>query len=355
MKAKIIGILVCLMLMTAFLTTAQDVGNIPVKNESDENEPISFYDVEVPVWEVGYKWTYKIDRFILDFEYSGLGLYMDVKTDELSIEVTDDTGDYYNVSFEAGISGFFWTAFDLGDGLINISFELKSATIEGYMLFNKNDLGIKRINPKIYGTLDIDIKEQPYIKLPFKLHKEIVITIDLEIVLENPFPPIIKFPFNVSDCWGLPSDIIKLVGGTIESPLFEKIDDINRNFVNPILVLLNDTINGDTIARLLEFSNILKDILPIINITYILEKYLDIILEFTTPEIPQIICCFGKDMVTVPAGTFDCYNISLLSTNLANMYYDDTEVKNIVKVTGNLKDIFPSIPDVNIELISYET
>lgn len=354
MKAKIFGILVSLMLMTAFLTTAQNVENIQVKNESEEINEISFEQIQAPVWEVGYDWTYKIDRFILDFEDSGLSVYVDIKIDNFYVEVTKVTEDDYELAFEAGVTGTFWIDFDLGDGPINISFDLKSATIEGTILLNKTDLGIKQIHPRIYGTLDIKIEEQPYIKFPFKLSKDIVGTIDLEIVMGNVLP-IIKFPFEMGIPWGIPETTFT-VGGTIESPLFEDIDNINRKVVNPLLTIINNTVNLDIIERLKEFSDILLDVLPIINISKILNDYLDMEIEFIIPSSGlDLICCLDKDIITVPAGTFECYNISLAGTYLTNMYYNDTEVKNIVKVVGNLQDIFPSISNINVELISYNT
>ncbi len=353
MKAKIFGILVCIMLMTAFLTTAQDVKNLPVEQKSDENIPISFNQVEAPIWEEGYSWTYKIYRFNIDFIDQDIRLYTDLKIDNLYLEVIKVTEDSYELEFEGKTIGSFWIAFDLGDGPINISVELISTTIAGTMLLNKTDLRIKQIHPKIYGTIDVKIEEQPYINFPFNLHKEIIGTIDLEIVMENPYPPIIKFPFEIGEYWGLPATNFTF-DGIIESPLLDSIDGFNR-IINPILKIINDTISGPKISMLLEFSNILLDILPIINISYILSEYLGMINVVEIPAVPQIICCLGKDIVTVPAGTFECYNISLGGTNIANIYYNDTEVKNIVKVIGNFQDVIPSIGNILAELIAYNT
>ena len=72
MKNKIIGILVCLMLMTTFLTAAQNTENISVKYESEENNSISFNEGDVPVWKVGDKWIYNIDVFSIDFSRSNI-------------------------------------------------------------------------------------------------------------------------------------------------------------------------------------------------------------------------------------------------------------------------------------------
>jgi hypothetical protein len=355
MKSKIVGILVCIMLMTTFITTAQDVENIYVKNESEENEPISFNLVEAPVWEEGYSWTYKIHRFKIDFEKENLTVYMDLKMDNLFLEVIQVTEDYYELEFDGGSTGSFWIAFNFDEGPINISFELKSTTIEGTILLNKTDLKIIEFNPRIYGHLDVKIEEQPFIDFPFKLHKDIIGTIDLQIIMENLYTPIIKFPFQIGEFWGLPGTNFTL-DGTIESPTLDKIDNWNL-VINPILKWLYEKFGWSWLEELIEFSDILLDILPIIDISYVLEKYvgIDNVFKIPTSPPPPKICCLGKDIITVPAGTFECYDISILGTNLAHIYYNDTEVKNIVKVVGNFQEIIPSVSDVLMELISYNT
>ena len=352
MKMKIVSIFVCLMLMTVSLTAAHDVENIPVTHESDIIEPISFNKVDTPVWDVGYKWTYKINRFIIDFDEPDLSFDMNIKIDNLPLEVITVTGDFYELTFNTNINGYIWIIFDLGDGPINISFDFKSTTIEGTMLSMKTDLGLKEIHATISGTIDIKIVEQPYIQLPFKLQKKIDGKIDFDIVMENARQPIVKYPFELLEFWGLPAENFTL-DGTIESPLLDKIDLINRRFVNPLLNILNSTINGPTIERLFYFSNILKDILPIIDICKILTDYMGRGCEFKIPAVPEIICCLPKESVTVPAGTFDAYNISIVIGKLGTIFYNET-IGGIVKATGNFQEIFPSVSNIEAELISYE-
>jgi len=352
MKMKIISIFIFLMLITAFLTTAQDVENIPVTHESDENEPILFNQVGTPVWEVGYKWRYKINSLNVDFEEEGISLHMYVEIDNLSLEVTKDTGDFYELTFKSTIIGSFWIIFDLGQGPINVSFDLKGSTIEGTILSRKADLGLKEIHVTILGSIDVEIVDQPYITMPFRLHQEIEGTINLDIVMEEPRQPILKFPFEIFEYWGLPADNYTL-GGTIESPLLDQIDNLNRKYVNPILNFLNNTFNGPRIERLYEFSNILKDIFPIIDICQVLTDYLNRSCEFNISEVDPIIFCIGKEEVTVPAGTFEAYNVSIALGELGIIFYNET-IGAIVKVIGNFEAIFPSINNLNVELISYD-
>ena len=352
MKTKIIGILICLMLMTTFLTHAQNIENNSVVDESTKNAPISNYDVEAPVWELGCKWCYKINKFIIDFKDPDLSLYADIKFDDFCLEVTDITEEYYELTFDSLCNGTFWIYFDLGNGIINISTKLQNIDFDGTIILNKTTMGIKELHPTISGIFDVEITDQPYIEFPFKLHKKELVTIDLDIVFDDAHRPIVKFPFNIFDCWGLPAGNFTL-DGTISSPLLDKIDKLN-DIIRPILIFLNKTINGPTIERLLEFSNILDDILPEIPICYVLTKYLGREnCVFNIPEVPEeppIICCLGKDLITVLAGTFDCYNITIAL--MANLYYNTT-IGAIVKFVGNLQDIIPSITNIEIELIDY--
>jgi len=350
MKKKIIGILVCLMLTTTFLTAAQNTENLSVKYESEEKNSILFNEGDVPVWKVGDKWTYNIDVFSIDFSQSNMSINIDAKIEDLSLEVAEVTTDFYKLNFTSDISGSYEIKIDFGDGPINITGELEKTTIKGFIIYNKTDLGIKQINVEISGKLTVKI-EQPYIKLSFLPKFPIRATITLEIILENPIP-LIDFPLNETKCWGLPSTNFT-VDGTIESPWLRLFDKLNRLF-NPLIPILENITKKD-LSELKDISDILKDILPIIDICDLLTNYLGIGCDFGIPEIPPIICLtnLSKELVTIPAGTFEAYNISIIGTNLANIYYNDT-VGNIIKIAGNLQDIFPSVSNINVELVSYE-
>jgi hypothetical protein len=350
MKTKIIGIIICLMLMTTFLTHAENIESITVKDESTVNAPISNYDVEPPDWELGCKWCYKINKFIIDFKDPDISLYADIKFDDFCLEVTSITEEYYELTFDSLCNGTFWIYFDLGNGIINISTKLQNINFDGTIILNKTTMGIKELHPTISGFFDVEIIDQPYIEFPFKLHREEEVTIDLDIVFDDAHRPIVKFPFNIFDCWGLPAGNLTL-DGTISSPILEKIYDFN-DIINPFLSIIAKIF--PKFSRLLELSDILLDILPEIHICYILTEYLgreDCVFNIPeVPEYPPIICCLGKDIITVPAGTFDCYNITI--AEMANLYYNTT-IGAIVKFVGNLQDIIPSISNIEMELIEY--
>ena len=53
MKSKIVGILVCIMLMTTFLTVATNVENVDLKKISHTELITNSFDDDVPTWNVG--------------------------------------------------------------------------------------------------------------------------------------------------------------------------------------------------------------------------------------------------------------------------------------------------------------
>ncbi|MCK5636410.1 MAG: hypothetical protein KAH91_03235, partial [Thermoplasmatales archaeon] len=55
MKKKLIGIMVCTLLISTVLTA---VGKVNVEQMSNGPDVTLFDDGDVPVWEVGYSWTY---------------------------------------------------------------------------------------------------------------------------------------------------------------------------------------------------------------------------------------------------------------------------------------------------------
>lgn len=359
MKMKIVCIFVCLMLMTVFLTAAENVKNTPVSYESETVDIIFFDECEVPDWKVGNKWTYDIDNIIVDFEQPDLSVHLDGTTDDLTLEVTDDSDDSYSLSVEANLEGSFkfYTYLNIyGDitiqGPLNITGKLIDTTIEGAITFNKTDLGIKQVHVKLSGRVRLNVVEQPFINRSLSfLNIPIPADIILDIDLSNPFS-IIKFPLNTTSNWGIPATNFSL-SGTIQSPWLRVAYYINKLFRIPgVIPILAGLLQKDP-DKLKEASDMLDDILPVIDIEHFLSKYLNIS-AFNIPDVPPIICCFGKDNVTVPAGPqpFEAYNISLFGTDLGNIYYSP-EAGNIIKIMGNFQDIIPSVSNINAELIEY--
>ena len=108
------------------------------------------------------------------------------------------------------------------------------------------------------------------------------------------------------------------------------------------------------VSILENISDILYDILPVIDIEYLLNKYIETGNVFEIPEVPPILSCFGIDNITVPVREepFEAYNISLMGSSIGNIYYSP-ETGNIIKIAGNFKDVLPFVSDINAELVSY--
>jgi hypothetical protein len=350
MNKKIISIFIIIILMSAFLTTAQ---NVDIKTQKYKSGEILFDEVNVPVWEVGNYWAYRVDEITVEFEEPDFQISVDGDIADFVLEVDKDTGDYYELTFNADISGTYELNTDLGDGPINITGELKNTKIQGVITYNKTDLGIKKIHVEITGRLTVKIVDQPYYDISFMPNIPIPATIILDIELGTP-TPIIEFPLNIGKYWGLPATNFTLCG-TIESFWLKVANAVNNIVRLPgVIPLLAVILNTD--QYLLEnISDVLYDILPKIDIEYVLNEYVESGNVFEIPAVPPILACFGIDNITVPArqNPFEAHNISLIGSNLGNIYYA-AEAGNIIKISGNFEDVLPFVSNINAELISYK-
>jgi hypothetical protein len=71
---------------------------------------------------------------------------------------------------------------------------------------------------------------------------------------------------------------------------------------------------------------------------------------FQTPAISDAFFCLNTENITVPAGTYEAYNITLVG-GLAQCFYAPT-AGNVVKIAGNLEEIIPYLKGINMELLS---
>ena len=361
MKIKIISIFVFLMLMTVLLTAAQNVENISVRDESEEPDIILFDECEVPDWKAGNKWVYDVENIIFDFEEPDLSIHLNASIDDLTFEVDTISEHTYELTINADIMGSYMFDTYLNivtdkiniTGPVNISGSFVETTIDGIIVYNKTDLGIKQIHIKMSGKLTIQADEQPFFDRSLSFLKiPIPVDIILDIDLVTPYT-IIEFPLDTLTFWGLPATNFSL-SGTIESPWLRFANFVNNLVripgVIPILSIVFQK-NPDTLR---DVSDFLKDILPVIDIEYFLTEYLGGN-AFEIQETEPIIHCLTKDSITVPARPhpFEAYNISLLGSSFANLYYSE-EVGNIIKITGNFAEALPSVSSINAELKEYE-
>jgi len=345
-----------MMLMCTFFTVAKTNEKVAfIPESSHQTTMIPNNGTPVPIWEVGDSWNYKINTIVIDLNMSGFLVHIVLWTDNISLKVVDDTGDSYIIQINATINGNGYVYMDFGDGPINITGELQETTISGTIDYNKSDLRIKHIDVTLDGNLQIHIIENPYIPIEKPIHFPVTINV---LIDTSVFYPIIVFPLNVSDIWGLPATNISF-DGSIQSPWLNSVDGLN-NFaqdhwliVEIIVWIWNKIpglppINPDLLKNI---SDILADILPIIDISDVLTEYIEIEPIIGFPAVPDIFICTNTENITIGNHTFFVYNISV-GGGLGSMYYAP-EAGTIVKIIGRFKDILPFISNLDAELIDY--
>jgi len=322
MKTKLLGILICVM----FLITVFAVAEPPqkIKNKSSTEITPLLYNVDVPVWEIGDKWTYKIDDISIVKQQENKSIILDLSIADLPLTVISETGDSYTLEFETTIDGQIKITIDRGNGPISVSLTFSDLDISGTVLVDKSTLGRKEISASFKREkISIEI-EQSLIPLPAFLQKfSARITMSLGFTFDPPLSPLM-FPLNTGTTWNLPSTDIT-IDGTIQSPYLNLI-----NFINKIAKLFGKEFLPSEISALL----------PIIDLEEALTTlgYENV---FLLPPVPNAFFCLNTENVTVPAGTYEAFNITLFA-GAGQCYYAPT-AGNTIKIIEN---------PIKIELLS---
>jgi hypothetical protein len=87
MKGKILGIGICMLLITTTIVTATTI-------DAEINIGLTSYVAEVPVWEKGDSWTYEMEQIVRSDLNETMAYTL---TCDLVLSVVDDTGDYYTL------------------------------------------------------------------------------------------------------------------------------------------------------------------------------------------------------------------------------------------------------------------
>jgi hypothetical protein len=316
MKTKLIGILICTMLMTTLIAVAKPPQKIESKSSA---ETISTaYNANVPVWKIGDQWTYKIDDISILKEQEGKSIYLYLSIAELPLTVVSTTGDFYTFEFQTTINGQFKINVDTGKGPVNVSMTFSNLKISGNVLIEKSTLGIKEISAGFKNEKFSVQITQPYIPLPPFLQKiSTKITMNLTTTFDPPFS-LLAFPLNTGIVWNLPSTNIT-INGKIQSLYLNLI-----NFLNKIAKLVVNKSLPPQFSALLPVIDI-KDALTILGQGNVIQ----------IPATSNAFFCQNTENITVPAGTYDAYNITLFG-GTAQCYYAPT-AGNIVKITKNFK------------------
>lgn len=227
MKTKLIGSLICLMLLTTLFAATQ-AGKTNQGAISTRTQVASAPMIDVPVWELGDSWTYQIDDISLNYSTGTQSVLIHGSLSTLPLEVTSTAGDFYTLSFETTMDGVGYINADPGDGPVNISVTISDLAIQGAIQVQKSNLGIKDIalsfdNQKI----TFNIIEQPYIPLPTWLHLiSAKFTSDIEINC-NYSLALLSFPFGTGVFWDLIGTDFS-INGQIQSKLFNLLYFINN-------------------------------------------------------------------------------------------------------------------------------
>ena len=188
MNKRLIIVIVCMLLLTTFYTAS---GNINVK-QMKRNPELALFD-DVPVWEVGYSWTYA-GGFHIEEE----GIIFDITLIEAYFGVIDNAGSSYNVLFGGHIEG----EFSVSDPSVGVILE----DVSGNIQVTKSTLAFSEVFLSMTGMVTME-------GVPFPVPGTIEITITYQQDLEH-----IEFPLAVGNSWTIPETeitmhvVIKVVG-----------------------------------------------------------------------------------------------------------------------------------------------
>jgi len=322
MKKKIIGFLVCILLISLAFVPLNRA--IKIQTNNPDSAQICLENIDVPTWDRGTTWTYQVDDIILNEE----NFNINIKLDKFSVKVVSVSGSSYNTEFSTKINGNFYIDY----APYKIELNLLYTTLKGHIFQRKSDLGIEKINFQLYSMFTVKIIEPT--QLP-TIPIFIMIKFDSDV---NPPYQLLPFPINIGNKWGLTPMQLSF-DATIKSPWFRLI-----HAVNGIIRFF-----GLVPEEFQDLSDLIADNLPIFRSNELIE------INETLGDY-NLFICVNKETVTVGAGTFEVYNISFLGDFGEFGYFCYApSVGKIIKIFGYIKEFVTSSEDVNIELVNYKS
>lgn len=319
--------------------------NIDGKKYNKE-EPIE--PCEAPIWNIGQSWVYKLKN--LDFalsETEGRDIYLHLDSGYINLEVFNQSNYSYFVKFNTKkinfVTDIYFDYYINGTDPFVSTFNMDNAYLSGDIAIDKKTLGIQEIQAELdfrINTSYLPVKLPPILKLLFP---EIPLKVNIDLKFDKPFYDepycFINFPMEIGHEWGLSYNEL-IIDGSVESgylKLFYFLDVIS-NFLGKDLF----PIEQDKYLPSINLKELFKDC----GIPTDVELY-----EVDTVFRNAPFVCKSYCNVTVPAGTFDAYEISV-NSDMADFYYSP-EVGNIVKSTACLADFIPHLKNVEIELVDF--
>lgn len=165
MKRKIIGLFVCLLIISSLV--------IPVTAITKRHDiRTTSYDADVPIWKKGYRWTYHFT----ESRTHGFTTYL---FGDLNLKVVEDSGDSYILEASTIPDG----EYDLG------GFGIKTTILTSFtfkLKMRKADLGLESFEEKLKGIFRLKIGS---LTLPIPIQGEIRTYVEFD-----PTWAIIPFP-----------------------------------------------------------------------------------------------------------------------------------------------------------------
>lgn len=322
------------MLLTTFLTVAHPLHTTTPAAETKTMETTASMN-DVPVWELGDTWTYKVNDIAMNITDETQSLRLNWNMAELPLTVINTTGDFYTLSFSTTMNAFGHLNTDQGDGPVNISITIDNLQIEGAVLFDKATLGLKDFSLSFIEQkkFTFTVIEQPYLTLPEFLKKLTVKVTSILNIESDTSIDILTFPMQTGITWNLSSANLT-TNGLIESPLLNLI-----HLINNIAKLFNKEFLPPEVAALLPIVDV-KDALTLLMGSNV----------FQVPVLPYAFFCLNTENITVPAGVFEAFNITLLG-GLGQCYFAPT-AGTIILMTGQFQDVIPFVETIDLELVS---
>ena len=346
MKTKYVCLVVCLLLMTTMVSTGKPLGSEPISPVVNDGSSKTT-NVTVPVWHVGDWWSYEIEMLTARIVETNQSYNFSLRTQNLKLTVINDAGTMYTVALTTPqITGDVNVSSTLEGGVVTVVARLNDTKVNGTILFNKADLGIQQIQIYVSGQLHAKIMQLPGISLRRPIPIRGAANISLVVTYDVPYT-IFSFPFDFGSVWGRPA-VNMTLDGKVQSKWLNRINFIN-NIIQKrwnLVKFITGFIGVDS-AALKNISDILVDILPTIHIGTVLQTYMGGNIFPITGIFPLFLCT-GVGNVSVKAGNFSAYNISVLGQG--NIYYAP-DVQNIIKISGHFTtETFPYLKTFEIQL-----
>ena len=270
----------------------------------------------IDLWIKRDSWTYDIDDIEIYSGKDGESTSFKGSIKDLVFTVKDDNADYYRLDFNGKINGEIEVEAVFGN-IVILGKLSRFSKMEGSITVRQSDLGIKDSNSQIRGilTLSNDLIPVP-IPIPFN--------IELNSNFDTIYP-IINFPLSIGKSWGVPSTSIS-IDGHVKSIMFNIM-----NFANKIAKLMGQELIPPDIAKFL----------PVIDIGDFLEEF-GVENTIEIPGGPNALGCTNEEEITVKAGTFNAYKVSIVSSpweNLTMALYYAPDVANIVKISAEMEEL----------------